>query len=221
MRIDLPRRAAAECLGTALLLAAVVGSGIMGERLAGGNTAIALLANTIATAATLYALIVAFSHLSGAHLNPAVTLVDAWLGGIPWREVPAYVTAQICGAFAGVACCRSQYNVRGSRVLRLPKGPHGTGAVVLRICCHIRTTDHHSRVREVETFPRGFRRRRLHRGSLLVHGVDFFCEPRGDSGTNGIGYLRRYSTRRCAYVHRGTTSGRRGRDTAISMDREK
>src|SRR5580658_1169883 len=103
MPVSLPKRAAAEFLGTALLLAAIVGSGIMGERLAGGNTAIALLANTIATAATLCALIMAFGPVSGAHLNPAVTLAEGWQGGLPRAEVSAYIAAQITGAFAGVA----------------------------------------------------------------------------------------------------------------------
>jgi len=103
MQVDLARRSVAEGLGTALLLATVVGSGIMGERLAGGNVAIALLANTLATGAALVALILTFGPVSGAHLNPAVTLADAAVGGRPWREVPAYVLAQIAGAFAGVA----------------------------------------------------------------------------------------------------------------------
>jgi glycerol uptake facilitator-like aquaporin len=84
------RCAAAEAIGTAFLLAAVVGSGIMGERLAGGNVAIALLANTIATAAALIALILTFGPVSGAHFNPAVTLADASQGGILWREAPIY-----------------------------------------------------------------------------------------------------------------------------------
>jgi glycerol uptake facilitator-like aquaporin len=75
--MDLQRRLAAETVGTAMLLAAVVGSGIMGERLAGGNVAIALLANTIATGAALVALILTFGPISGAHFNPAVTIVDA------------------------------------------------------------------------------------------------------------------------------------------------
>src|SRR6267142_6068670 len=100
---NLQRRLAAEGIATAFLLAAVVGSGIMGERLAAGNVAVALLANTLATGAALVALILTFGSISGAHFNPAVTLADAWLGGLPWREVPAYVTAQIAGAFAGVA----------------------------------------------------------------------------------------------------------------------
>jgi glycerol uptake facilitator-like aquaporin len=97
------RRAVAEALGTAFLLAAVVGSGIMGERLSGGNVAVALLANTLATGAALVALILAFGPISGAHLNPAVTLADASQGGLAWREVPIYIAAQVLGAFAGVA----------------------------------------------------------------------------------------------------------------------
>jgi glycerol uptake facilitator-like aquaporin len=103
MNMDLPRRAAAEAIGTALLLAMVVGSGIMGERLAGGNVAIALLANTLATGAGLTVLILTFGAISGAHFNPAVTLADASQGGIGWRDVPVYLVAQIAGAFAGVA----------------------------------------------------------------------------------------------------------------------
>jgi glycerol uptake facilitator-like aquaporin len=97
------RRLVAEGIGTALLLAAVIGSGIMGDHLSGGNVAIALLANTLSTGATLVALILTFGPISGAHFNPAVTLADAWQRGIPWREVPGYILAQCVGAFAGVA----------------------------------------------------------------------------------------------------------------------
>jgi glycerol uptake facilitator-like aquaporin len=97
------RRLIAEGLGTALLLAVVVGSGIMGQRLAGGNVAIALLANTMATGAGLVALILAFGPISGAHFNPVVTLADAWQGGLPWRQVPGYLVAQFLGAPLGVA----------------------------------------------------------------------------------------------------------------------
>jgi glycerol uptake facilitator-like aquaporin len=103
------RKLVAEALGTALLLATVVGSGIMGEQLAGGNVAIALLANTIATGAGLVALILTFGPVSGAHFNPAVTLADASQGGLPWREVPGYVGAQIAGAFAGVAAAHVMF----------------------------------------------------------------------------------------------------------------
>jgi glycerol uptake facilitator-like aquaporin len=107
--VTLPRRLAAEALGTAFLLAAVVGSGIMGERLAGGNVAIALLANTLATGAALVALILALAPISGAHLNPAVTLADASQGGLPWREAPGYLLMQIVGAFAGVAVADAMF----------------------------------------------------------------------------------------------------------------
>ena len=102
MTTGLSRRLTAEAIGTALLLAAVVGSGIMADRLAGGNVAIALLANTIATAAALLALIMTFGPISGAHFNPAVSIADASQGGLRWQEVPAYIVAQVSGAIAGV-----------------------------------------------------------------------------------------------------------------------
>jgi glycerol uptake facilitator-like aquaporin len=101
MKISLARRVTAEFLGTGLLVATVVGSGIMGERLAGGNVAIALLANTIATGAAMVALILTFGTISGAHLNPVVTLADAIEHGLPWREAPHYIFAQILGAVGG------------------------------------------------------------------------------------------------------------------------
>ena len=109
MRFSLYARVTAEFVGTAFLLAAVVGSGIMGERLAGGNVAMALLANTIATGAALVALILTFGPISGAHFNPAVTLVDASQKGIRWNEVPGYVIAQITGAYVGVACAHLMF----------------------------------------------------------------------------------------------------------------
>lgn len=102
MRADISRRLTAEAIGTAMLLAAVVGSGIMADRLSGGNGAVALLANTVATAAALVALILTFGPISGAHFNPAVSVADASQAGLQWREVPAYVAAQILGAVVGV-----------------------------------------------------------------------------------------------------------------------
>lgn len=103
------RRAVAELLGTAFLLAAVVGSGIMGERLSGGIVAIALLANTIATGAALVALIAAFGSISGAHFNPVVTLAMAYKGAMQWRETPIYLLAQFAGGFAGVAAANKMF----------------------------------------------------------------------------------------------------------------
>jgi glycerol uptake facilitator-like aquaporin len=110
-RSSLGRRVVAESLGTALLLATVIGSGIMGERLAGGNVAVALLANTLATGAALVALILTFGPISGAHFNPAVTLADAWQGGISWVDVLPYLGAQIAGAFAGVAVAHVMFEL--------------------------------------------------------------------------------------------------------------
>lgn len=103
------RRAAAEAVGTALLVAAVVGSGIMGERLSGGNVAVALLANTVATGAALVALILTFGPVSGAHFNPAVTLAAASQRGLRWRDAARYLAAQFAGALAGVAAAHLMF----------------------------------------------------------------------------------------------------------------
>lgn len=111
MRFTLHARMTAEFVGTAFLLAAVVGSGIMGERLSGGNVAIALLANTVATGAALVALILTFGPVSGAHFNPAVTLADASQRGLPWKEAPGYIVAQVLGAFVGVASAHLMFGL--------------------------------------------------------------------------------------------------------------
>lgn len=107
--MTLARRVTAEALGTALLLAVVVGSAIMADRLAGGNSALALLANSIASAAGLVALVLTFGAISGAHFNPAITLSEAWQGGMAWRDAIPYVLAQIAGAFAGVAAAHAMF----------------------------------------------------------------------------------------------------------------
>jgi glycerol uptake facilitator-like aquaporin len=103
------RELVAEALGTALLLAVVVGSGIMGESLAGGNTAMALLANSLATGAALVVLILVFAPISGAHLNPVVTLSAAVRGELAWSRVAPYLLAQIVGAFAGVLVAHAMF----------------------------------------------------------------------------------------------------------------
>jgi glycerol uptake facilitator-like aquaporin len=118
------RRIIAEAIGTAMLLAAVVGSGIMGDRLSGGNQAIALLANTLATGGALVALILAFGPVSGAHFNPAVTVADASQGGLPWREVPGYLAAQCGGAVVGVWTAHAMFEERLFMLsLRARSGP--------------------------------------------------------------------------------------------------
>jgi glycerol uptake facilitator-like aquaporin len=107
--MSLARRATAEGLGTAFLLATVVGSGIMAQNLSGGNSALALLANTLATGAALIALILTLGSISGAHFNPAVTLADALEGGIPWRETPVYLGAQLFGAIIGTLAAHAMF----------------------------------------------------------------------------------------------------------------
>src|SRR3954452_7337209 len=99
---SLPQRAFCEWLGTAFLLAAVVGSGIMAQKLAGGNGALALLCNTLPTGAILVVLILVFGPLSGAHFNPAVTLAFALRAGLPWSTAAGYIVAQLLGGIAGV-----------------------------------------------------------------------------------------------------------------------
>jgi glycerol uptake facilitator-like aquaporin len=111
MSFTLRARVTSEFVGTAFLLATVIGSGIMGERLANGNVAIALLANTLATGAALVALILTFGPISGAHFNPAVTLADASQSGLPWREVPAYILGQMSGALIGAACAHLMFDM--------------------------------------------------------------------------------------------------------------
>jgi glycerol uptake facilitator-like aquaporin len=101
MKQSLSRRVVAEFVGTAFLVATVIGSGVMAERLSNGNVALALLANTIATGAALMALILAFGGVSGAHFNPVVSVMDAFERGLPWRETPHYVIGQLLGGIVG------------------------------------------------------------------------------------------------------------------------
>jgi glycerol uptake facilitator-like aquaporin len=112
MTASLPRKVVSEFLGTGFLVAAVVGSGIMGERLAGGNVAIALLANTIATGAALAALILTFGPISGAHLNPAVTIADAIERGVSWTVAGCYVPAQCAGGVCGAIAAHLMFGLR-------------------------------------------------------------------------------------------------------------
>jgi glycerol uptake facilitator-like aquaporin len=121
--VNLARKATAEAVGTALLLAIVVGSGIMAERLANGNPAVALLANSLATGAGLYALIVMLGPISGAHFNPIVSSVSSWRGELPARTCAVYVLAQVLGAFAGVAAAHAMF-----------------GLPLLQISAHLRPT---------------------------------------------------------------------------------
>ena len=109
--IDLPRKLAAEFLGTTLLLAVVIGSGVMGEKLAGGNVAVALLANALATVGGLYILIEVFGPLSGAHFNPAVSAAMAWRGELDRRALGPYVVVQLLGAVAGAWLAHAMFDL--------------------------------------------------------------------------------------------------------------
>lgn len=119
---SLAQKLIAEVLGTAFLLSAVVGSGIMAEKLSAGNVSLALLENTIATGAALVALILAFGPISGGHFNPAVTLADATQRGLSWRHVPGYIIAQCVGAVVGVFAAHVMF-----------------GEVVLQASVHVRS----------------------------------------------------------------------------------
>lgn len=124
----LKRRVAAEALGTGMLLAAVVGSGIMGDRLAGGNAAVALLANTLATGAALFTLIATFGPISGGHFNPVVTLMEAGSGRFAWGQVLYYLFAQVTGAFAGVVLANVMF---GGTVFSWSQHARSGGALML------------------------------------------------------------------------------------------
>jgi glycerol uptake facilitator-like aquaporin len=124
MTPTLLRRIVSEFLGTGFLVAAVVGSGIMGERLAGGNIAIALLANSIATGAALVALILTFGPTSGAHFNPAVTLVDAMERGVSWTVAGCYIPAQFSGAVGGTFVAHAMFGLPTISVSHHVRGGH-------------------------------------------------------------------------------------------------
>ena len=109
--MSLARRVVAEFTGTAFLVAAVIGSGVMGDRLANGNIALALLANTVATGAALVALIFAFGGVSGAHFNPVVSLMDAFERGLPWKETPHYVIGQVLGGIIGAVIAHLMFGL--------------------------------------------------------------------------------------------------------------
>ena len=179
MKFNLSARLTAEFLGSAFLVAAVIGSGIMGERLAGGNVAIALLANTIATGAALVALILTFGPISGAHFNPAVTLADAVEHGIPWPEAVAYMLAQCAGGIAGAVIAHLMFRLRWYTLSSHSR--HGW-ALVLSEFVHVRAI-----VGDLGMFPITFgsgalRCCELHHCRLLVHGVNLFRKPSSHHG---------------------------------------
>ena len=217
MQQTLARRVTAEAIGTCILLAAVVGSGIMGERLAGGNVAVALLANTMATGAALVALILTFGPVSGAHFNPAVTLADASQGGLPWNEVPLYLGAQVIGAFAGVAAAHVMFEMPlffASRHAR--SGPAQMFSEFVATFGLLAVIWGCARAAVI----RGpLRRGRVHHRRLLVHGVHVVCQPGRDARPVRDGHVRGDPARRRARVHHRAIAGRGRRDRTLSLAR--
>jgi len=180
-----------------------VGSGIMGERLAGGNGALVLLVNTIATGAALVALICTFGPISGAHLNPAVSLADATEGGITLPEMLAYIAAQCTGGIGGTIATHLMFGLRWYSI----SAPQWKCPAVQRVCGNLRTS-----VRYLGMLPVALRRNavcscRLHHGGVLVHCFDFIREPSGDTGSIVDRYLHRYSTCRRTLVRGRVAAG--------------
>jgi hypothetical protein len=185
MRPELSRRLVAEAVGSALLLAVVVGSGIMAERLAGKNVALALLANTLATGAGLVALILTFASISGAHFNPAVSLSSASQGALPWREVPWYTLAQVLGAFIGTAVAHVMF-----------------------------AEPLFSRLWTLVSDCSAVRRRGVHHVGVLVHGLDVIRQSGGHAGARGHRHVHGDSSRGRPRIHRSAAAGRnRGHGT--------
>ena len=183
------RKLVAEFLGTALLLAAVVGSGIMGERLAQGNVALALLANTLAAGATLAALILTFGPISGSHLNPVVTLADAALGGLPWKQVPGYVVAQLSGALIGVltALQCSPYPCTPFPITLAPASPNPSV-----IHSYLRSARRDLGLRPLPAVCRPLCSRRVHHRRILVHSVHFIRQSSRNNRPFVDGHIRRH-----------------------------
>jgi len=174
-----PRAVAAEFVGTALLLAAIVGSGIMAQRLCGGNVGLELLANALATGGALVALILAFGPISGAHLNPAVTIADAWQGGLPWTNVGPYVVAQTLGALSGTALADGMF-----------------GLPLFFVSHHARSGAPMLVSEFVATF------------GLLVHALHVVRQPGGDHRALIHRHVRRHPARRRPGVRPGPTARR-------------
>jgi glycerol uptake facilitator-like aquaporin len=171
---NLPRKFTAEFIGTMFLLATVVGSGIMAERLADGNGAVALLANTVATGAVLLALILTFGPISGAHFNPAVTLCDAFSGGIRWRDSWLYLAAQVSGAVAGVLTANLMFSLPAVFVsVKVRTGPAQWFAEFIATFGLLSVIWGTSRSKTPN----------IYNGGLLVHVVDIVRKSRCNTGS--------------------------------------
>ena len=212
--LPLSRRLLAEALGTAILVATVVGSGIMAERLAGGNQAIALLGNTIPTGAILVVLITILGPVSGAHFNPAVSLVFAGRGEFAWRELTPYVVVQCLGGICGTVIAHLMFDLaplmigtdRAQRAVAMVCGGRG----------HV-----HPRARDPRRHPLRAAGDPVaggadHHGGVLVHVVDLVRQSRGDAGARLHHHLRRDRDQSRAGLRRGPIGRRRDRRLRFS-----
>jgi glycerol uptake facilitator-like aquaporin len=205
---NLNRRTAAEFIRTALLVAAVIGSGIMGERLAGGNVAIALLANTLATGTALIVLILTFGGVSGAHLNPAVTLADAVEGGIRWREVPAYIAAQCMGGIAGTALAHAMFGLQlFSQSQHVRSGPSQVLSEFMATFGLLSVIWGCSRLRQ-ESVP--FAVGAYITAAYLVYSFNVICQSCSYGCAHIDEYIFRGAPSRCARIHRCAIIRRNG-----------
>jgi hypothetical protein len=218
---SLAQRAFAEWLGTAFLLAAVVGSGIMAEKLAGGNGALALLCNTLPTGAILVVLILTFGPISGAHFNPAVSLAFALRGELSWSTAALYMAVQVLGGIAGVWAAHLMFELP---VAIFDHRAHGARSMAGRSGRHLRPGADDLRLRRADAGRCALRGRSLHHGRLLVHRFNVVRQSRRDDRALIVRYLRRHRAKRRAGVYRGAARrhahGRRRGALAVA-DRKK
>ena len=213
--MTIARRLTAEFLGTAFLVAAVIGSGIMAERLSAGNVAIALLANTIATGAALVALILTFGPISGAHLNPAVTLSVALEHEISWLDSAQYIAVQILGGITGAIAAHA--DVRPLSNLSLASRKKRPRPIPKRVHRHLRPPLHNLGMLALATASHPLRRRRLHHRSLLVHLVHILRQSSSNNRQIHQRHIRRHPPHRRPIIRTSATSRRHLRDFSLSL----
>jgi hypothetical protein len=195
---SLARRIAAEGVGSFFLFACVIGSGIMAQQLARGNDAVALLGNTLATGAILFVLITMLGPISGAHMNPAVSLVSASRGDLRWRDGFAYIVAQLAFGILGAWAAHLMFDLPTLQLSAKARGwPMDWGS-------HRDLRPDPDNIRHGEASPAmgSCQRRPLHYRGLLVHLVDQLREPCHHRRTKSVGYLRRDRSARRAFIHR-------------------
>lgn len=216
MKADISRKLVAEFFGTAMLLATVVGSSIMAERLAGGNVAIALLANTVATGAALVALILTFGPISGAHFNPVVSICDAWQGGISmWGSSDLSARSTRWRYIRGD---RGERDVRTACSIFFYEGEDRSIAMARRVRRDFWLDGRYMGMYSTAEGDRGsVRRRSLHHGGILVHIVDVVCEPGCNDRTIPNRHIRRNTTGRRSGVHHRPIRGRDRGDFSFPM----